>query len=100
MLLHFLLVGYASNWPGSRGHEKDCTVDVEGNRSGSSGARGGASSDAPTAQNWKNSVGTSAFGLEIREGLVRGSAADRNTAADISQIAYTGKHIACMHYWF
>ena len=87
---------YGGRWPASHGFEDDIandrqtTKDVDAAMSSKKFDDTGDDREFNTAELLRNSKRDSAFGTEIKNGIIQGTAVDLNTPADISQIAYAG----------
>ena len=98
--LHFALTTilnrYGGLWPASHGFEDDIandkqtTKEVDAAMSSKKFDDTGDDREFNTAELLRNSKRDSAFGTEIKNGIIQGTAVDLNTPADISQIAYAG----------
>ena len=101
IILQTLLDGYASNYPGSRGFQDDIK---EKNDEGKEGEKSeNAEIDLKIkiekekdktniASKLRNSTRESAFGEQIKRGIIKGSASTTLSPSEISQTAYAGKH--------
>lgn len=91
IMLNKSLDRYSGNWPGSRGFEDDLNEVKKGKEIGGASKRKRDDVHVPTvAEKLRNSTRESAFGEEIKKGLLSGSAIDVASDPNISQIAYTG----------
>ena len=91
IMLNKSLDRYSGNWPGSRGFEDDLDEATKGEEIGK--ARKSERVDirvSNVAEKLRNSTRESAFGEEIKKGLLSGSAIDVASDPNTSQIAYTG----------
>ena len=88
VFLNFLLDGYASNWPGSRGVVDD--IGTEGETKRKTHIQRKDTPSATASEILRNSSYSSAYGEELKKGLPEGNAVDYQRVNTISQIAYAG----------
>ena len=105
MILHYVLHGYASNWPGSRGTQDDIgKVYMSGAEEGEGSDRfisaaataSATATSSATEMACRDSASGSAFGIELKKALPTGSATDYHTAGMMAQIAYAGMYCTLM----
>ena len=90
LFVNYLLNSYASNYPGSRGHDDEVVEEEEMARKNHS-----QKSSAPNitaAELLRNSTASSAFGVELKKGLPAGNTVDYRSINFISQTSYAGKY--------
>ena len=100
VILHKLLHGPASRWPGRRGFEDDVGKNHKNSKNGENGEEGAneqhrenlkrALHAIETGERLRNENRESAFGEAIKQGIVRGNAADMSTVSEMANIAYGG----------
>ena len=89
LFLNYLLNGYASNYPGSRGLHDE--VGEGGERASTSPSMRSSSQNTTTAEILRNSTSSSAFGAELKKGLPAGDIVDYRSINITSQNSYAGK---------
>ena len=97
VILHYVLHGYASNWPGSRGTQDDIgKVYMSGAEEGEGSDRfisaAATATSSATEMACRDSASGSAFGIELKKALPTDSATDYHTAGMMAQIAYAGMY--------
>ena len=91
IMLKTTLDRYGCNWPGSRGFEDDLINVKKVSERGNVGKNKRSDvSQISVAEKLRNSTRASAFGEEIKKGLLSGSAINVASDPNISQIVYTG----------
>ena len=89
LLLNYLLNGYASNYPGSRG--LDDKVSEQGERASTNLSKKSSTPNTTAAVILRSSTSPSAFGAELKKGLPAGNTVDYRSINFISQTSYAGK---------
>ena len=90
LVLNYLLNGYASNYPGSRGLDDEVSEEEEmANRSPS---KKSSTPNATAAEILRDSTSSSAFGAELKKGLPAGDSVDYRSINITSQFSYAGKN--------
>ena len=90
LLLNYLLNGYASNYPGSRG--LDDKVGEEEEIDGTNPSKKSSTSNITAAEILRNSTSSAAFGAELKKGLPAGNTVDYRSINITSQISYAGEN--------
>ena len=88
--MNYLLNGYASNYPGSRGLDDE--VGEEEVIASTNTSKKSSTQKTTTAEILRNSTSSSAFGLELKKGLPAGNAVDYRSINITSQFSYAGKN--------
>ena len=89
LFLNYLLNGYASNYPGSRGLHDE--VGEGGERASTSPYKENSTPNITAAELLRNSMSSSAFGAELKKGLPTGITVDYRSVNITSQNTYAGK---------
>ena len=101
LLLHVVLTGHASRWPGSRGFEDDFRDEVKDGKEKAGLSLKSTKNDhdektntdeVTTAERLRGDIRASAFGAEIKKAILNGSAVDGVSESTKSQIAYAGEN--------
>ena len=77
LLLNYLLNGYASNYPGSRGLHDE--IGEEEEMASKNPSKKSSTVNTTSAEILRNSTSSSAFGEELRKGLPAGNIVDRKS---------------------
>ena len=84
----YLLNGYASNYPGSRGLDDEVVEEEE--IDSTSLSKKSCAPNTTAAEILRNSTASSAFGAELKKGLPVGNTVDYRSINITSQISYAG----------
>ena len=90
LLLNYLLNGYASNYPGSRGLHDE--IGEEEEMASKNHSQKSSTPTTTAAEILRNSTSSSAFGAELKKGLPAGNAVDYRGINITSQNSYAGKN--------
>ena len=90
LFVNYLLNGYASNYPGSRGLHDEVVAEEE--MASKNHSQKCSAPNTTAAELLRNSTASSAFGVELKKGLPAGNAVDYRSINFISQTSYAGKN--------
>ena len=86
--MNYLLNGYASNYPGSRGLDDEVVEQDE--ITSTKPTKKSNTPNTTAAELLRNSTASSAFGAELKKGLPVGNTVDYRSINITSQISYAG----------
>ena len=89
LLLEYLINGYASNYPGSRGLDDE--VGEEEESSSKNPSKKSNTPNTTASEILRNSTSSAAFGAELKKGLPADNTVDYQSMNITSQISYAGE---------
>ena len=89
LLLEYLINGYASNYPGSRGLDDEVVEEDE--MASTKLSKKSSAPNITAAELLRNSTSSAAFGAELKKGLPAGNTVDYRSINITSQFSYAGK---------